>query len=68
MISPSFGALLTPRSRESPSAVREPGNDMGLVWLLIDATFPLLMASIGIRLLREASAQSGSQRATARGD
>lgn len=68
MISPSCGALLSPRSRESPSAVREPGNDMGLVWLLIDVTFPLLMAATGIRLLRKASAQSGLQRATARGD
>lgn len=37
----------------------EPSNDMGLVWLLIDITFPLLMAATGIRLLREASAQSG---------
>lgn len=68
MVSPSCGALLTPRFRESPSAVREPGNDMGLVWLLIDVTFPLLMAATGIWLLREASAQSGSQRSTARGD
>ena len=37
----------------------EPGNDMRLVWLLIDVAFPLLMAATGIRLLREASAQSG---------
>ena len=64
MISSSCGALLSPRSRESPSAVREPGNDM--VWLLIDVTFPLLMTAT--RLLREASAQSGSQRSTVRGD
>ena len=37
----------------------EPSNAEGLVWILIDVTFPLLMASTGIRLLREASVQNG---------
>ena len=31
----------------------EPSNDVGLVWTLIDSTLPLLLASTGIRLLRD---------------
>ena len=37
----------------------EPRNDQALVWMLIDATLPLLLAARGIRLLREESAQAG---------
>ena len=37
----------------------DPPNDNGLVWILIDATLPLLLASTAIRLLRDGSAQTG---------
>ena len=33
----------------------EPRNDSALLWLFIDSTLPLLLASTGIRLLREPS-------------
>ncbi len=37
----------------------DPRNDIGLLWTLIDATLPLLLASTGIRLLREGATQAG---------
>ncbi len=30
----------------------EPGNDSGLLWIVIDVTVPLLLASTALRLLR----------------
>ncbi len=33
----------------------DPGNDNALVWMFIDTAVPLLLASTGIRLLRESS-------------
>jgi hypothetical protein len=35
----------------------EPRNDQGLLWIFIDSTLPLLLASTGIRLLRESSSR-----------
>ena len=37
----------------------EPSNDQSLVWMFIDSTLPLLLAAVGVRLLREGSAQPG---------
>ena len=35
----------------------EPRNDQSLVWMFIDSTLPLLLAAVGIRLLRDVSTQ-----------
>ena len=37
----------------------KPRNDQALVWMLVDATLPLLLASSAVRMLREESAQAG---------
>ena len=37
----------------------DPRNDQGLVWMFIDSTLPLLVAAVGVRLLRGESQQTG---------
>lgn len=36
----------------------DPRNDQGLVWMFIDSTLPLLLAAVGVRLLRGETAQT----------